>query len=286
MTTSQEEEIRNALIDAANHPDLATPEIELLRIGNNYVYSDQANKLVYRIPVRDSDRTFLVRENDVIVKLHHNGAPILPPTQIDPLKLSTGHLATCWPLGSPAESDPVQSLAPVLADLHQTQAVDGLPVWGGFERGRYRVNVARSLGVPRKLIDEVEQRLESLTRDFPSWSTATVVHGDPHVGNLVQFQGQHLLIDLDDLAMGCPEIDMATMCTAYRRFDSIPGTWDSFLEAYGREVDEHLLEWFVQLRQLTMVSWLFTLWGARPESQKEAIHRTETLDEVAKWNPL
>ncbi len=200
--------------------------------------------------------------------------------------MADGHLATVWPLGDPPGNDPAESLAPILAALHDVAPVDGLPRWAGFERGHYRTALARAGNVPSELVDEVTARLAQLESDFPSWSTDRVVHGDPHLGNLVTIDGRHLLIDLDDVALGCPEIDLAPMRTSYARFENIPGDWDRYLEAYNRPIDPDLLGSFVELRQLTMVAWLFTLWEHRPESRNEAIHRVATLDQRATWNPL
>lgn len=278
--------IEEALIKAATEHKIAVSNLELLRVGNNYVYADRATETVYRVSVRDRDTGELLRENQVLANLAAAGAPILGPSQAEPLLLSTGHTATVWPLGGTPESDPAESLAPVLASLHATPPVDGMCTWAGFERGHYRINVARSGGVPVAMVDEVDQRLQDLERIFPGWSKETVVHGDPHTGNLVRRNGTHLLIDLDDLALGCPEIDLAPLYTSYRRFDGIPGTWTDYLAAYGQPIDTDLLDWFSQLRLLTMIAWLFTLWDLRPESQAELTHRINTLDKAAKWNAL
>jgi aminoglycoside phosphotransferase (APT) family kinase protein len=115
------------------------------------------------------------------------------------------------------------------------------------------------------------------------------------MGNLVWTSkagcDRHALIDLDDLALGCPEIDLAPAATSYQRFSGVAGSWSEFRSAYetspGAEpIDEELLTWFVKLRQLTMLSWLFTLWDLRPETRNELTHRMTTLDKVAIWNPL
>lgn len=287
MTSEQDErEIRRLLIEAARGAGHQIADLELLRIGNNYVYAERSHRLVLRVSLRQRNPDYLRDENTRIRRLTDLGAPLLGPLEIEPLTLPTGHLATIWPLGDKPEPRPAISLAPPLAKLHEVPPLPDLPTWAGFERGRYRLGLAREAHVPAALVDEVEAHLDYLQARFPAWSTATVVHGDPHTGNLVRLDGEHLLIDLDDLAVGCPEIDLAPLRCSYRRFDGIPGGWDRYLAAYDHAIDLDLLDWFVQLRQLTMVAWLFTLWNYRPESQAEAIHRVKTLNKVAKWNPL
>lgn len=96
----------------------------------------------------------------------------------------------------------------------------------------------------------------------------------------------HRLIDLDDLAAGCAEIDLATVRNGYLRFGGVPGSWDGIVEQYRLPLDLDLLSSFVKLRDLTMIAWLFSLWNLRPESQAEAIHRVSTIDQVTVWNAL
>lgn len=282
----EERAIAASLAEAARRAGQDIVSLELLRVGNNYIFADRSTATVFRVSVLPRDSQDVTNENGRLVKLAASGAPILPPCVRAPLELSTGHLATVWPLGVQPDSEPAVTLAPLLATLHQVEPVGGLSVWEGFERGHRRVEIARTGGVPSSLVDEVAGRLERLQAEFPEWSTDHVVHGDPHAGNVVKVDNRHLLIDLDDLALGCPEIDLAPMQTSYSRFDGVPGSWESFLGSYGRAIDRELLDWFVQLRQLTMVAWLFTLWDLRSESRAEAMHRVSTLDTAAVWNPL
>lgn len=281
-----EQQVRESLIRALRDSGDVVSDPELLRIGNNYVYADRPQQRVYRVSVRERDPHYIASENTRINQLVAAGAPLLGPLRIDALNLSTGHLATVWPLGVKPEPHPAISLAPTLAKLHGIASVPAMPTWAGFERGRYRLDLAKVADVPNELVEEIEGQLGELQLNFPAWSTETVVHGDPHTGNLVRLDGSYLLIDLDDLALGCPEIDLAPLCCSYQRFDRVPGNWDDYLAAYGRAIDMELLGWFVRLRQLTMVAWLFTLWDFRPESHSEALHRVRTLNKVAKWNPL
>lgn len=286
VTAESDAAIARALRAAASQAGYQVSTLELLRIGNNRIYADRQNHLIYRVPVLRREAEDLVAENDRLLALDVAGAPILPPLQRSTLALSTGDLATVWPLGGEAEANPATALAPALASLHQVEPVDGLVIWEGFERGHRRVELARTTGVPNDLVDEISGRLTTLESGIPPWSTETVVHGDPHTGNLVKADGKHLLIDLDDLARGCPEIDLAPMRTGYTRFTQLTGSWDEFVAAYGRPYDADMLDWFVKVRQVSMIAWLFTLWDLRPESQAEAVHRVSTLDTAAVWNPL
>lgn len=285
--TVQETEIVGPLCEAISDAGYRVGSLELLRVGNNYIFADRSMGNVFRVPVEPVDKDELTQRNRLIIDLVSAGAPILPPRQREPFQLSTGDLATVWPLGEAADPEPAATLAPILASLHQQVSPADLGVWEGFGRGWRRIELARSRGVPDGLVGPVAERLQHLEATFPVWSTGTVVHGDPHTGNLVKMGDRHLLIDLDDLAVGCPEIDLAPLRTSYSRFSGVPGTWELFLDSYGGPIDAELLEWFVELRQLTMIAWLFTLWGLRSESRAEAQHRVSTLDNpAALWSAL
>jgi hypothetical protein len=82
------------------------------------------------------------------------------------------------------------------------------------------------------------------------------------------------------------EIDLAPICTSYRRFSTLPGSWNAYAQAYQRPYDPDLVEWFAALREITMIAWLFTLWDLRPQSHSEIALRIRKLDEPAEWNPL
>lgn len=263
-----------------------TPALDLLRIGNNYVYADTANQLAIRVSIAPAEALALLAFNEKLVQLAQAGAPIVAPSQVEPIELATGHLATLWPLGRPPEPDPAVSLAPTLSTLHQVDHRVSLPTSSGFGRARRRLAAARDLGVPASMIDELGERLDKLGTQFPTWAATRLVHGDAHTGNIVRLDGRHLLVDLDDLALGCPEIDLAPARISYRRFNVMAGDWPSFLAAYGSPVDLDLVDWFGRLRQLTMMSWLFTLWNERQESRSEIYHRMATLDTEDTWHPL
>lgn len=280
------EAVRIAVMSSAGSAGFPVDNLELLRIGNNFIFVDRRHRRIYRVPVFQRDASALIEENQRITELALAGGPLLAPSQVEPLSLPKGDLATVWPLGDDPVRDPKVSIAPILADLHGTRPVDGLEVWSGFERAERRIGLAEDLDVPKALVTAVQDRLQKVKDRFPHWSTETVVHGDPHTGNVVLVGDDHRLIDLDDLALGCPEIDLATICTAYRRFNRMEGSWDDFTDSYGLPFDDKLLEAFVELRQLTMTAWLLTLWQMRKESHDEAKHRIATLDTDDLWNPL
>lgn len=106
-----------------------------------------------------------------------------------------------------------------------------------------------------------------------------ILHGDAHADNLMQYQGQPVVIALDDLATGVPEIDLAAAYTAHVRFQADPARWDTFKADYG-DADWELVTRLRKLREATMVLWLATIKGAEAELE----HRLSTFDTDQAWH--
>lgn len=137
-------------------------------------------------------------------------------------------------------------LAP-LAALHRSNA--GLPVPREFDpllRVRPRLPAAESLA--RDLGCRLEMLLEA------GLPTDCVVHGDFHVGQiLVDRSDRAWLIDFDDLAIGCPEVDLGNFCahlvTSREGRPSLAESWAEMTHAVtetyarlGRRPRRHLLD--------------------------------------------
>lgn len=69
------------------------------------------------------------------------------------------------------------------------------------------------------LPDEIGARLVSMMTDIPE--TNNMLHGDFHIKNIMQQNGENLLIDMDTLSMGHPIFEFAAMYAAYIGFSCI-----------------------------------------------------------------
>ncbi len=61
-----------------------------------------------------------------------------------------------------------------------------------------------------------------------------VTHGDWHLGQIVRYKGEWLLIDVDDLGDGLTAWDLARPAAWYATGFLAPGLWERFLTAYLR----------------------------------------------------
>jgi Ser/Thr protein kinase RdoA (MazF antagonist) len=146
---------------------------------------------------------------------------------------------------------------------------------------------AADAGVPDSLVDFLSGELNNLEQSAVVHSQAgTAIHGDAHKGNVVSTEKGLRWVDLDTFALGDPEVDLAPARVASQRFQVSAGAWEEFLGGYCRPFDEERLDHYSRLKQLTMTSWLATLWRIRPETRPELLHRIETFREEAEWHAM
>ncbi|MFI8188882.1 phosphotransferase family protein [Streptomyces sp. NPDC085946] len=167
---------------------------------------------------------------------------LLPPLTPAPLTLH-GRPVTCWPYGTPVDpadpdAAPWEAAATLLARLHRTPAPAALPAMRGPAKAARAVARLRAAG-PHPAAGPVLSAWSAL----PAWAraeapmpdTATLCHGDLHLGQLVRHPapgGPWLLIDVDDLGTGVPAWDLARPAAWYACGLLAPEEWTRFLTAY------------------------------------------------------
>lgn len=87
----------------------------------------------------------------------------------------------------------------------------------------------------------VQKRLDEYNDNYPFWDTSAIrtglVHGDMHAGNVVRSDEKLLFIDLDSVAIGPQEYDLASWCVRSMRGDSAPA-----LESSRIAIEEGLVD--------------------------------------------
>ena len=114
------------------------------------------------------------------------------------------------------------------------------------------------------LPDEVGDKLVSLFTEIPE--TLNMLHGDYHIKNIMQQNGENLLIDMDTLSMGHPIFEFAAIYAAYIGFSCVDPEnsskflgitteqceqfWNSTLKYYFDGKDDEFIEKIVKLSEI------------------------------------
>lgn len=232
----------------------------------------------------DRPTALLVRSGDVVAKAHRPGTSVQQlaarlavasacPVTVGPLPVPApvvapfvasvdGRAATLWPVGSAVDTQdrhavPWHAAAALLADLHATPVPSGLPVMGGYARLR---RAFERLALCARAETDARAAVLEAARSLPRWVTGTesapgpqcLVHGDFHLGQLVEVDQAWRLIDVDDLGAGPGVWDLARPA-AWAAVGLIPmDIWYEFLACYhgagGRAVPPDTDPWpFVEV---------------------------------------
>ena len=194
------------------------------------VIGEGANGIVYRI---DPDTIVKVYKNhDALEEIRNErelarkafvmGVPTAIPydvVQVGDLYGSVFELLNAKSFAKLLIADPAQTdalakeSADILKTIHATVLKPGeLPdkkakalVWAEFCRDH--------------LPAEIGEKLVRLVREIPD--TLNMLHGDFHIKNIMQQNGENLLIDMDTLSMGHPVFEFAAIYLAYIGYSSI-----------------------------------------------------------------
>ena len=116
-----------------------------------------------------------------------------------------------------AEGVPVEKLAKdsvdILKTMHSTELKPGeLP-------SKREEAIGWAEFTAEYLPEEIGTKLVKLFKDIPE--TNTMLHGDYHIKNIMNQNGENLLIDMDTLAMGHPIFEFAAIFAAYSGFSCV-----------------------------------------------------------------
>ena len=113
--------------------------------------------------------------------------------------------------------------------LHETEAPVGIPLHSDV--ARQWLDEAKSSFDPQQFA-----KLSALIKMIPE--TGTMLHGDLHIKNIMQYEDEALLIDMDTLSAGHPIYELACIYNAYEGFGICdPNVFKNFLS-----VDESVVK--------------------------------------------
>ena len=226
-----------------------------LSVDGCEVIGEGANGKVYRI---DADTIVKVYKNhDALEEIHNErelarkafvmGVPTAIPydvVQVGDLYGSVFELLNARSFAKLMIADPSQTDAlakasvDILKTMHSTMLKPGeLPdkkaeaiVWTEFCRDY--------------LPQDVADKLVALVKAVPD--TCNMLHGDYHIKNIMQQNGENLLIDMDTLAMGHPIFEFSAIYAAYIGFSCI--NHDQVKEFLGIPYEQSVQFWNATLK--------------------------------------
>lgn len=181
-------------------------------------------------------------------------------------------LLDCKTVGQLIHEDPsctahwAHEAAMLLRQLHSTEAPTGtFPDARDTCHGWVRT-------AKEALSEDVQERLHRMYDAMPAKNT--LVHGDFHTGNMMVQNGEIVLIDTDDVALGDPVVDMAGMALTFEfigteeqamltmgmSVEEMKHYYDLFLKEYYGTDDPALLQQYAYQRKLhSLVKLLYGL---------------------------
>ncbi|WP_084535934.1 aminoglycoside phosphotransferase family protein [Nocardia yamanashiensis] len=286
MTTDMDagriEELHHAVESSCARAGLNPAGAQLIKYTVNAVFRLPTEGVVVRI-ASGADAADRTRRTVATARwLHDRRAPIGPLLDGDqPIDIDGWHWATFWqeldraPAWSPAE------LAAPLITLH-TLAPDGaLPHWNPFGTARARLAAADRAVVGGDDLRWLTAEWEHAEHMYGSWQhelPLTVIHGDPHTGNLLRrADGQVVLCDLDETGIGPAAWDLVPQAVGATRFVR-PAFYRAFAAAYGCDVRrEPYFPVLARIRELIMVTGVLPDLSHRPAVAAQFTHRLATL---------
>ena len=278
--------------DTARGLGLTTSDFRLLRVGNHIVLASLDDKVVARVAyifLRPLETHLaLLRQ---VVRLAAAGAPMVAPL-CDPCRLSDGRIVTFWPMHSPVDELPLETLVTLISRCHRTEPSGSLVAWDPsvsfLTRWTDRLPLMTARGVPADvrgfLGEELHRRVEALSEYWAGLSDEgrrrVLIHGDAFPTNAVRRDdGTLALVDLDYLGVGPPEVDLSAVLLQYERHDLEPDVRERIHDTYDGSVNDRLLARVFAADEVIELVWLACLWGVVPDADTELLRRVEHWDD-------
>ncbi|WP_168929289.1 phosphotransferase [Nocardioides sp. GY 10113] len=273
-------ELRHLATELLGHP---VGHLELVRRGSAAVFRAPVERVILRVHHID-DLPAVDAALHLASQLAEAGAPVVPPARPASVRADR-FVATAWPLGQPVSddgADDAAALGRTLAGLHAVVPPVDLPAPGVADRIRRRLKELDPT-IPGEISGSLHAHAEAaldLLAGLPlnAAAGAVVLHGDAWPGNLVRLDGEHRMIDLDDLCIGPPELDLAPSLVTYRRFHRDSDRWEAFVDGYAGNPDWVLAGQLAVVRESQMNTWLASLWSTSAVARDELRHRVLTWD--------
>lgn len=282
-------ELRAAVVDACTRMNLDADDAELIQYSVNAVFRLVTAPVVVRVAAGTLGQERGSRLVTVAEWLTDHNAPTVRLLDGDQPIDAGGFTFTFWHELDVRSEWTATDLARPLRELHRLQPNSAMPEWDPFSIARDRL-AATDSGLSANDLAWLHEQWDAAESDYRKWRTAMptgVVHGDPHLGNLLADGDRVVLCDLDETGIGPLLWDLVPQAVGASRFDREP-FYRQFVAAYGADVrDEPYWPVLQHIRELIMATSVLPGLSHRPEVAAEHAHRLNSLragDTAAVWH--
>jgi aminoglycoside phosphotransferase (APT) family kinase protein len=279
-----EADTRALLQEACAAIGLSASGARLLRLGSNAVYRLDS-PVVARIARPDAG-TETARKTVAVARwLESAGYPAVRAIGVDQPVIAEGHAVTFWEAVSDDGSEyaTIPQVADVISRLHALTAPESLrlPELDPFQGTGERVSSSTWLSGSDR--DFMTSELARLRDEYTRLEFALphgVIHGDANVGNVLRdYQGNPVVIDLDNFATGPREWDLILTALYYDRYNwHTREEYDAFVKVYGYDI----MQWpgypvLADIREFAMVTWIVQKASENERTAAEARKRVDAM---------
>jgi aminoglycoside phosphotransferase (APT) family kinase protein len=259
-----------------------------LRFDRPVVLGDRSNLLVRLEPapvvarvatttatVRAGD-AWLTREVAVAGYLARLGAPVVAPSTVPapgPHR-HDGHLLTFWEYAEELDAPPdARRAGRGLHECHEALAdFDGaLPPMAVLREAEDLVERlsldAEDAAMLRRVGADVRRRIDALALPVQA------VHGDAHLGNVINTARGPLWNDWEDTFLGPVAWDLGCLHASAKAFGSEPAPVEAAQAGYGSPLADEVLDAFVDARRFQGTVWTLVFAQRHPEAREWATAR-------------
>ncbi|MCM3846315.1 aminoglycoside phosphotransferase family protein [Pseudonocardia sp. DR1-2] len=285
------------LREACRRAGLPADGAELLRLGENAIYRLAGAPVVVRIARSSRRWPDAVKEVRMSRWLAEQGVRVVRLASVDEQPFDVdGHPVTFWEYidGRRGRPSDVGDLARILRSIHElpVEQAPELPAFDPFARVTHRIEQSPIPEDDRAFLAQTLDKVRVQLRELEFPLALTVMHGDAHVQNLmVRADGQPLVIDLENMAIGQPEWDLNVTATERQ----VAGFWtrqqySEFVDAYGFDVTRWSgFDTLLRVQSIKMTTWLMQNINEGSEVRSEYERRMRTIRgqlTSGEWRPF
>jgi hypothetical protein len=255
-------------------------------------------EVVARIAVDQTHQARLAREIATATWLSDRNIPSAVPASKSPtpqLEVLDGRVISWWDYLPSTDRGSLQDLGDLLRRMHSESdppLYNRLDPWARLDHQIESAAQALSPGDIDLLAREHNRLRERWHAS--DWSTTpttptTAIHGDAYTGNTLVVDGQALLLDFEDTAIGPPAWDVASVLGAFQLGWLNASDYGNFCRGYGSDLSEHPgIDVLVEIILFRRCAWFASRAGREPGIVDAVRHRIHTLSlphNLKHWKP-